>query len=88
MPREIARIDRICALLKELWSKYPHMAFGELLYVCIFTKELSSNQDIWFVDDDELEERLLKEINNKNMVNSGLSQINDIILDKIKKNKA
>lgn len=82
MPRESARIDRIFVLFKRLWNKYPDASFTGLLCNYLFKEEFSLNKDIWFVEDDDLEGRLSKEITNENIIDWDSSSIKSIILDK------
>ena len=54
--REKARIERICNLIKEIWSKCPDQRFLQLL----INGGVIPNGNHWFVEDDEFEEVLKK----------------------------
>ena len=50
--RDPNRIDRICALLSEVWKQYPDWRLGQLLF------NLTGRYDMFYVEDDTIEEEL------------------------------
>lgn len=51
--RDPKRIKRIVKLLEKRWEAVPDWRLGQLLVNCTFTGE-----DLFYLEDDELEERL------------------------------
>ena len=56
--RDPARIDRITSLLNQMWKKYPDLRFFQLMTII----DLDGIQDLFYLEDDKLEEKLLIEI--------------------------
>lgn len=54
---DIDRIDRISSYLHIYWHRYPELRFGQLLS-CF----LSTNNDIFYLDDSVLEERVKRSL--------------------------
>lgn len=51
--RDPARIDNILELIEKIWKKYPDLRLGQLICNCFHP-----DADIYFIDDDELVEKL------------------------------
>jgi len=52
--RDPKRINKICDLLREVWSKYPDWRLGQLLF------NATQQYDIFFVEDEKMIEALKK----------------------------
>jgi len=58
--RELARIDRICDKLKEMWKEVPDQRLGQFLVNYIFGRDYKSTAHIFYQEDDKTEKRLNK----------------------------
>ena len=54
--RDINRIHKICALLEEVWTKYPDFRFWQLL----MNINWNFKGDFFFLEDDKVETALIK----------------------------
>ena len=55
--RELSRIKRILNLIEKIWKKNPDLRLYQLLRNCF---DIPPDVDLYYVEDDELEERLRK----------------------------
>ena len=60
--RDPKRIDRMLALIAEIWKKHPDMRFGQMM---INAGLIQDDRNIWNIEDDEWEEHIKKEIKRK-----------------------
>ena len=56
--RELARIDRICELLKKKWKEKPDQRLGQFLTNYVFGRGYKTTAHIFFQQDDKTEKRL------------------------------
>lgn len=56
--RDPKRITPFCEDLAELWSKVPDWRFGQLMSNLMSHYMSETGRDVWFVEDNELMERM------------------------------
>ena len=58
MSRDVKRIQPFCNELAELWSKHPHLRFGQIMSSIARYMQMERRKDMFFMEDDELMEVL------------------------------
>ena len=64
--RDPSRIPRICRQIETLWHYYPDLRLGQLIINFILDK----NTRPFYTEDDEIEEKLLRELSKLESGNS------------------
>ena len=52
--RDPNRIAPFCTELAELWSKYPDLRFGQIMYNISKYIEMEHRKDVFYLEDEEL----------------------------------
>lgn len=52
--RDTNRIKPFCTELAELWSNWPDLRFGQIMYNISKYIEMEHRKDIFYIEDDEL----------------------------------